>query len=86
MALVCPGFTVTLGGTVRLELLEERGTENPPAGAAPFRETVQEVLAGTMRLVDVQERELNCTTVIAPEPPLLAIEDPLPLDATTLVT
>ena len=82
---VCPALTVTLDGTVRLELLDDKGTENPPAGAAAFSVTVQDVLAGVLRLVDVQDSELNWTTVMVPEPPLLAIEFPLASDATTLV-
>ena len=86
VAAVCPAPTVTLDGTVRFELLEDRGTENPPAGAAAFRVTGQEVLVGTLRLVDVQDSELNCTTLIPPEPPLLAMAEPVPSDVTTPVT
>src|SRR5664279_1468047 len=40
-ALVEPEAIVTLAGTVRLELLLESVTGNPPWGAAPFKVAVQ---------------------------------------------
>ena len=45
-AVVCPAITVTLAGTLRLALLLDKLTPNPPAGAAAVRVTLQERLPG----------------------------------------
>jgi len=49
-----PAGTVTLAGTVRLPLLLESVTANPPAAAAELNVTVQEVLPAPLRLAGVQ--------------------------------
>jgi len=70
---VCPAATVTLDGSVRLALLLASETRNPPAGAAPFRETVQGVLPGVLMVKLVQFKLLKAMDTgrdIAPEPPL----------------
>ncbi len=86
---VCPAATVTLAGTVRLVLLLESETGNPPAGAVPFSETVQGVLPGVLIVREVQVRVLRETDtgrVIVPEPPLDGMEVPAAVDATTPVS
>jgi hypothetical protein len=45
---LCPAVMVTLDGTVRLTLLLESGTANPPDGAAEFSVTLQDVLPGVL--------------------------------------
>ena len=50
VAFVALGLTVTDTGTVRRELLLDRVTVAPPAGAAWVRETVQELEALDPRL------------------------------------
>jgi len=86
LAVVCPAVTVTLGGTVRLTLLLESTTRNPPACAAAVRETVHDVLAGVIRTLVVQVTPAitaDCDTEIAPATPLAGIELPVGLAATT---
>jgi len=83
---VCPAATVTLDGSVRLTLLLESETGNPPAGAVPVNETVQGVLPGVLivKLVQVKvPRETATGRVIVPVPPLDGIEVPPADDATT---
>jgi hypothetical protein len=57
-ALVAPAATVADAGTVTAELLEERDTVQPPAGAAGERVTVQDEVAP-----DVTEAGAHCTPV-----------------------
>jgi hypothetical protein len=86
---VCPAATITLEGTVRLALLLDRDTVNPPTGADPVKPTEQGVLPGVLMLALVQLRVLNARVTgreIAPEPPLAGIEDPVALVATTVVS
>jgi len=88
LAVVCPAVTVTLGGTVRLTLLLESATRNPPACAAPVRETVHAVLEGVIRTLVVQVTPLitaDCDTEIAPATPVAGIELPVGLAAITLL-
>ena len=85
---VCPALTVTLPGTVRLVLLEESATENPPVGAAALSETEHGVVPGVLIVLDVQETELTCTlggSEMLPEPPVAVILFPAPSEATTPV-
>ena len=89
MPIVCPAPTVTLAGTVRLALLLESDTANPPPGAAPVNETEQGVLPGVLMLELVQFRLLRETGMgreITPDPPLAGMEDPPAVEATTLVS
>ena len=70
---VCPAATVTLDGSVRFALLLASETRNPPAGAAPFRETVQELVPGVLIVKLLQFRvlrEADTGRVIVPVPPL----------------
>ena len=87
--LVCPAATVTLVGTVRLALLLERETANPPDGAAAVKETAHGVLAGVLRVVVVQltpfSEAAGAGSEIVPEPPLAGIEAPPAEEATTPV-
>jgi len=86
---VCPAATITLEGTVRLALLLDRDTVNPPTGADPVKPTEQEVLPGVLMLALVQLRVLNARVTgreIAPDPPLAGMEDPVALVATTVVS
>ena len=53
---VCPELTVTLAGTVKLELLDESATVNAE-GAEVFNDTVHGVLPGVLIVLDVQETE-----------------------------
>jgi sulfur carrier protein ThiS len=87
--LVCPEATVTLEGTVRLALLLESDTANPPPVAAAVNPTVQEVLPGVLMVELVQLRLLSAVVTgreIDPDPPLEDIEVPPALVATTLVS
>ena len=82
---VCPAATVTLDGTVRLVLLLESETVNPPEGAVPVNETVQGVFPGVLIVKLVQFsvlRETDTGSVIVPEPPLAGMEVPAAVDAT----
>ena len=86
---VWPAATVTLEGTVRLVLLLESEMENPPAGALPFRETVQELVPGVLMVNGLQfkvVKEADTGRVMLPEVPLEGMEVPPALDATTLVS
>lgn len=85
---VCPAATITLAGTVRLALLLESATANPPPGAAPLNVTEQEVLPGILIVELVQLRLLKPIATgreIVPEPPLEGMEVPTAVVATTLV-
>jgi hypothetical protein len=88
--LVCPAATVTLEGTVRFVLLLESETANPPLGAAPLSDTVQEVLPGVLMVALVQLRLLSETDdtgrEIEPATALEGIEVPSAFVATTLVS
>lgn len=89
LAEVCPAVTVTLEGTVRLALLLESETGNPPAGAAAFKETVQELVPGVLIVKGLQFRVLRKTDtgrVMLPGLPLAGIAVPPAVDATTLVS
>ena len=80
---------VTFDGTVRLALLLESETGNPPAGAVPFNETVQGVVPGVLIVRGLQFKVLRATDtgrVIVPELPLAGMEVPPAVDATTLVS
>jgi hypothetical protein len=86
---VCPAATVTLEGKVRLVLLLESETGNPPAGAVPFRDTVQELVPGALMVKGLQFKVLKATdtgTVMLPGLPLEGMEVPPAVDATTLVS
>ena len=84
---VWPAGTVTLAGTVRLVLLEESATEDPPVGAAEPSETEQEVVPGVLIVPDVQETEVTCAlgSEMLPDPPVALILFPAPSEATTPV-
>jgi len=86
---VCPAAMVTLDGSVRLALLLESETGNPPAGAVPFKETVQGVVPGVLIVKGLQFkvlRETDTGRVIVPVLPLDGIEVPPAVDATTPVS
>ena len=86
---VCPAATVTLEGTVRLVLLLESETGNPPAGAAPFKETVQELVPGVLIVRGLQFKALRAKDAgraMFPEPALEEMEVPPAVDATTPVS
>lgn len=82
---VCPALTVMLGGTVRLELLLERATENPPVGAAKFSETVHGVLPGVLIVLDVHATEATWGSEMEPELPVAGMLLPVAVEATTPV-
>jgi hypothetical protein len=88
--LVCPEATVTLAGTVRLALLLESDTVNPPPEAAPVNPTVQEVLPGVLMVELVQLRLLKesvpAGSEIVPDAALEGIDVPPAVVATTLVS
>jgi len=87
--LVCPEATVRLEGTVRLALLLESATVNPPLVAAALNPTVQEVLPGVLMVEVVQLRLLRAVVTgreIDPDPPLEDMEVPPAVVATTLVS
>ncbi len=78
---------MTLAGMVRLTLSLESARANPPAGATPVSETVQEVLAGVLIVALVQFRLFSETVTgreIAPGPPLAGMEVPNAVVATIL--
>ena len=58
-ALLDPAGTVTLPGTVTLELLSDSATANPPLGAALLRATVQVEAPGAFTLAGVQDKPLS---------------------------
>jgi hypothetical protein len=58
-ALLDPAGTVTLPGTVTLELLSDSVTANPPLGAALLRATVQVEVPGAFTLAGVQDKPLG---------------------------
>jgi len=73
---------------VRLALLLESATANPPPEAAPLNDTEQEVLPGVLMIELVQLRLLKLIATgreIVPEPPLEGMEVPTAVVATTLV-
>jgi hypothetical protein len=89
LAEVCPAVTVTLEGTVRFALLLESETGNPPAGAVPFKETVQELVPGVLIVNEPQFkvlRETDTGRVMLPGLPLDGMEVPPAVEATTLVS
>jgi hypothetical protein len=57
VAEVAAAATVTDAGTVRVELVLDRATEAPPAGAALFRATVQVLKALGPRVAGAQASE-----------------------------
>ena len=84
---VCPAATLTLEGTARLTLLLESETGNPPDGAVPFNETVQELVPGVLIVRGLQFQVLRATDtgrVMVPEPPRAGMEVPRAVVATTL--
>jgi hypothetical protein len=86
---VCPAATVALEGSVRLALLLESETGNPPEGAVPFNETVQELVPGVLIVRGLQFKVLRATDtgrVMVPELPLDGMEVPPAFDATTPVS
>jgi hypothetical protein len=86
---VWPAAMVTLEGTVRLVLLLESETGNPPAEAVPLRETVQELVPGVLMVKGLQFKALKPTVtgrVMLPEVPLEGMGVPPAVDATTLVS
>jgi hypothetical protein len=58
-ALDAPAAIVTLAGTVALELLLERATANPPAGAGALSPTLQAEVPGALTLAGAHERLLR---------------------------
>jgi hypothetical protein len=86
--LVCPEATVTLEGTVRLALLLESDTMNPPKGAVPLSETAHELVPGVLMVKLTQFKLLKDTDTgreTAPEAPLEGMESPSAVVATTFV-
>ena len=87
LAEVCPPGTVTTDGTVKLALLLDSPTPNPPARAVPLRETVHWVLPGAGIVAKLQLSPLNETEgagrAIVPELPKAGIELPADVEATT---
>jgi len=62
---------------------------NPPVGAVPFRETVQELVPGVLMVKGLQFKVLKATVtgrVILPGLPLEEMEVPPAVEATTLVS
>ena len=59
MAVFCPAFTVTVEGTVTVDLLLDSETVTPPAGAATLRVTVQLAVAEAAIVVGVQLRPVT---------------------------
>ena len=89
LLVVCPAATDTLAGTVRLVLLLESRTANPPSGAVPVSVTVHGVLPGVLIVRLVQLRPLKETDTgreIAPPTPLDVMGEPKPVVAITLVS
>ena len=73
---VWPGATVTLEGTGRLVLSLDSEMVNPPAGAVPFKESVQELVPGVLIVKGLQFKALKTTDtgrVMVPEVPLDAM-------------
>ena len=62
---VAPAATVTLAGTVMLELLLDRPTLAPPVGAAALSVTVQEDVPGETTLAGLQLTLLTVTGGVA---------------------
>ncbi len=60
LAVLWPELTLTLGGTVTVELLLLNVATNPLPGAAEVRETVQERLTGPVIVELAQLIPLNC--------------------------
>jgi hypothetical protein len=86
---LCPAAMVRLEGTVRLALLLESETRNPPVGAVPFNEIVQELLPGVLIVKLVQFKvlgEIETGRVIVPVPPFDEMEVEPGVDATTPVS
>ena len=86
---VCPAATVRLAGTERLVLLLESEIGNPPAGAVPFKETMQVLVPGVSIVRGAQVKLLKDTDTgreIVPVFPLAGIAVPPAVDATTLVS
>jgi hypothetical protein len=77
VAEVAEAATVTEAGTTRVELLSERVTKRPDAGAAPLKATVQVVLAPEASVVGEQVRELNVTAACGPRVRVAVLEAPL---------
>lgn len=70
-------------------LLLESEMGNPPVGADPFRETVQELVPGVLIVKGLQfkaEKETDTGRVMLPEVPLDGMEVPPAVEATTLVS
>ena len=61
VAEVAAGATMTEAGTVSVELVFDRATEAPPAGAALDKVTVQVLEAFGPRLVGAQASEVSVT-------------------------
>jgi hypothetical protein len=61
LALDCPAKTVTLEGTVTVELLLESATSVPPAGAVPLMVTVQVEVPGPAIVEGLQPRPVTCS-------------------------
>lgn len=77
VAEVADAATVTEAGTTRMELLSERVTERPDAGAEPLKATVQVVLAPEASVVGEQVRELNVIAACGPRVRVAVWEAPL---------
>ena len=87
---VWPAATVTLEGTVRLVLLLDSEIAKPPVGAAPLKETVQELVPGVLMVKGLQFKALKATEetgrLILPEVPLDGMGVPPAVEATTLAS
>lgn len=86
---VWPAATVTLEGRVRLVLLLESETGNPPAGAVPLKETVQELVPGVLMVKGLQfkvVKEIDTGSVMLPGVALDGMEVPPAVEATTFVS
>ena len=60
VAALCAAGTITLDGKLTLELLLDRATELPPAGALPLSVIVQPLVAGPVTMAGVQLRLTTC--------------------------
>jgi hypothetical protein len=88
--LICPVATVTLEGTVRLELLLASDTANPLPDAVPVNVTEQRLIPGVLMAELMQLRLLKAVVEpgreIVPVPPLEAMRVPPAVAATTPVS
>lgn len=77
-ALVSPAGTVTDAGTVTAELLLERFTTSPPAGAPVLRFTVHRSEPAPMMVAWLQKSPASTAWIASPVPVRLMVVTPLP--------